>query len=191
MTKSTTIGFPKANRPIQGVHESFIAFGQTSHGVLAVEGELMLGTTKVGFARTLQNPTLDDAFWVILFEKVPDTMHGQSYALEIREKGTLLGRCDGLIVSGGLRSIVVVYPTENDTVCPNFAAYGRTTEGGNVVGQLIKGGLTITGNTLQNGPVWVVKFTGVAQAVYDEFVAEINQSIDSSATNITVNNSAC
>ncbi len=193
MSKKTKIAFPNANRPISWYTEpaTFVAFGQADAGVQSVQGRLLLGSTVVGKATTLWNPAGPDHFWIIVFEDVPFTQTGQTYTLEVLEQGTLLKKREGLKVRG-VHGIGVSYPLTDDKVCPCFVAFGSTAETGYVTGALVKNSTETGGNTLRNGPAWVVSFTGLTPGTtYDKLVARVGSSSDDSSKNITVDYSAC
>jgi hypothetical protein len=201
-TKKTRIGFPKHDSTVTWYHPTdtkakFIAHGRASadvNGDNMTAKLLKNGTTDTGTKTYLQPPTPSQPFWIILFTGVDPTGTGEYYNLELYDGSDRLAHSGKLKVnvSKPKFGISLIYPSDNDMVCPFFAAYGRYDSGSNISCQLNKGAVTVQASQIQiSQGVWVASFLGVAEDVYDTIEAWVDSDPHLTSSNITVNDLYC
>lgn len=167
----------------------FAVCGQTPLDVKTIKGVLKDASgNDIGKATTVREPP----WWAIAFQLPPTT--GQ-FRMEIRE-GSAPDSAKPLVVvsdltlQAGPEGITIFYPGSGATVCPDFLAFGGTDDTGAVTGKIIKGGNEVTGQTLANGPDWIVSFTNIPDDTGYSVRASTGASTHTNS-NITVSEDDC
>jgi hypothetical protein len=80
-------------------------------------------------------------------------------------------------------AVLINYPSNNDTICQNFASYGTSED--DVTGTISNGTNTVNGTTLQGPPNWVIGFTNVP--VGTNYTLTVTGEDAPQVTNLTVN----
>jgi hypothetical protein len=156
---------------------AFIAYGESPSNILLDTSKVFLVGKGVG-KQAWGTILMQTPHWIVMFSNAALTKANGPYSIDITDMAGAPMKSENFDVADPPKPLPklppkvpyatdITSPSSGETVGPNFTTYGDTSSNGPMTGTLTDGnGKTYNGNTVQDGPLWVIQFTNIPQGFY-------------------------